>query len=142
MPAIESLMLANHAEAINGLLYISGGGWSELWRGDLLPDKPPPNSHFGIAMSVLVPWTETNRQHPFTIHIEGEDGQELARVDGGVEMGRPPGMPPGTDQRGVLAVAVDVQFPGPGGYQIRAVMGDEERRVSFRVHDAPRPTGP
>ena len=30
MPQIEYVTLAHHAEAINGLLYLQGAGWSEM----------------------------------------------------------------------------------------------------------------
>ena len=44
--------VANHAEVQNNLLYISGGGWTELG-----PEPTP----FAIAATIDVPWEETNR---------------------------------------------------------------------------------
>ncbi|SRR6266545_6351832 len=141
MADIEYLLLANHAEAVNGLLYVLGAGWTDQWRGVIPEDTPPPVTHFGIAASVLVPWTETNRPHHLSIRIEGEDGApELGRLEADLEVGRPPGSRPGTDQRAVMAVNVNLQFPRAGGYRIVAELGDKVRTTSFRVNDAPLPT--
>ncbi len=138
MPAIEFLALANHAEALNGLLYLSGGCWTDLWRG-IPQGVPVPANHFGVAVAVLIAWEDTNRRHHLTIRIESEDGKEVGKVEGDLEMGRPPGIPPGSDQRAVLALNADMQFPSAGGYRIVAQLGEETRSVSFRVHDEPRP---
>ena len=72
MATIEMLTLANHAEAINGLLYLSGAGWNRITR--TYPENGEPNPHhFGIGVSVLVPWTEANRKHRLALWIEGVD---------------------------------------------------------------------
>jgi len=137
MAEIESLMLANHAEAVNGLLYVSGGGWTDLNRG-IMPGGGAPATHFGIALSALVPWTQTDQDHPFSIRVEGEDGPDLevARVEGTLRAGRPTDLPPGSEQRTVLAINADVVFPQPGGYRIIAEMEGTTRTVSFRVRDS------
>ncbi len=135
MASIEFLMLANHAEAVNGLLYISGGGWTELYRGQLGPNGEPPINHFGIATSVSVPWEETNRRHRLVITIKRDDETELARVEADIELGRPPGLPEGAEQRATLGIGADIAFPELGGHRIVAQVGDNERSVDFRVRD-------
>lgn len=141
MPTIEFLLLANHAEAVNGLLYLSGACWTDQWRGDIPPGSPPPQTPMAIGASILVPWTETNRSHRFTITIESEDGRQVAQVGGDLEVGRPPGIPSGSDQRAVLAVNASLQFPRPGGYRLVGNVGEDTRTVSFRVNDRPNPQG-
>ncbi|MFN2490354.1 MAG: hypothetical protein ABR529_11575 [Actinomycetota bacterium] len=138
MASIEYLVVANHAEVHNGHLFISGAGWTDLIRG-LRPDGPPSITHMGIALSIIVPFTETGRRHHFTIRIEREDGPEITRVEGDLEMGRPVGLPAGADQRAVLAVNADITFPEPGGYRVVAFLGDGDhpKTSSFRVHDQP-----
>lgn len=138
---IETLVLANHAEAVNGLLYIAGGCWTIHWRQTPSEGQPPPISHFGIALAVLIPWTQTNRRHHLTLRIEPEDGGEpLVSVDGDLEVGRPPGVSPGSDQRAVLAVNADVQFPKAGGYRVLAELSSgHTRSVSFQVRDVGSP---
>jgi hypothetical protein len=138
MPQIEGLFLANHAEAHDGLLYLMGAGWSDV-RQVVLPEQPPPPFHFGLGLTVLVGWTETNRRHHVTITLEAEDGgMPLMRLEAELEVGRPPGAYEGSDQRSVMALAGEVVFPRPGGYRLMAQVANESRAVSFRVHhDAP-----
>lgn len=135
MASIEFLILANHAEAQNGLLYISGAGWTELYRGQLGANGEPPINHFGIATSVSVPWEETNRIHRLIIRIERDDETELGRVEADFELGRPPGLPEGAEQRAALGIGADIAFPELGGHRVVARVGDHERSVSFRVRD-------
>jgi Family of unknown function (DUF6941) len=141
VPEIESLILANHAEAHNGLLYVMGGGWTNV-NQVVMPGSPPPPFHFGVALTVLVPWTETNKRHRAVVYMEPEDGGDpLLRIEAEFETGRPPGAVEGADQRVVLALSGEVVFPGPGGYRAVAELGPKATRfVSFRVkHQAGPP---
>ncbi|HUQ39035.1 MAG TPA: hypothetical protein VM030_02690 [Acidimicrobiales bacterium] len=137
MPSIENLLLANHAEAQNGLLYLVGAGWTDVHRPVLEGGMPP--THLGIGLSVLVGWTETNRIHRVLVYIEPEDGGEpLLRAEADIEVGRPPGALEGADQRASMAISGEVVFPAAGGYSLVCEVGESEtRRVSFRVHDQP-----
>ncbi|HWE89934.1 MAG TPA: hypothetical protein VG317_10780, partial [Pseudonocardiaceae bacterium] len=101
MPEIEFVAVANHAEAINNLLYLQGAGWTEIQQ-PISPDGVPGIVHFGIAVSLLIGWTETNRRFPLTLTVNREDGQELIGLGAQVEAGRPPGTPEGADIRNVL----------------------------------------
>src|SRR5262249_34220415 len=136
MPQIELLTVANHAEAINGLLYLSGAGWTDL-RRPVLPQGNVPVNHVGIGVAILVAWTETNRRHRRVLGLENADGQVVVNVEGDIEMGRPVGVPPGSDLRGVMGINVEVQFPGAGIYRIVASVAEHSRSVTFRVHDVP-----
>lgn len=137
MPQIEYVTLAHHAEAIDGLLYLQGAGWSEL-------EQPVDTNgnlgmlHLGIGVSLLIGWNETNRSFPLTVSVEHEDGEQMFAVEGAVEAGRPAGATPGADMRSVLAVSGEVQFGRPGRYVVKATVGDDSggsaRSVSFRVH--------
>lgn len=143
MPEIELLTVANHAEAINGLLYLSGAGWTDL-RRSVQPGAPPPITHIGIGIAILVAWNETNQRHRVGVRIENADGQVLLAMQGDIEMGRPPGVAPGSDLRGVMAISGEVQFPAEGVYRIVADVGGNMRSVTFRVHNlsamaAPQP---
>lgn len=135
MAEIEILTLANHAEAINGLLYLSGAGWNRHARryGE---GSPPPVHHFGIGVSVLVPWIEANRKLRLALWIEHEDGGDpLFRAEGELEVGRPPGVPEGSDLRTVLAVDAIVQYPTAGGYRLVAEVDGQRRSCGFIVVD-------
>ena len=129
------LTLANHAEVQNGLLYLSGAGWDTVTRSYQEGKKPRPQ-HFSIALSVLVPWMETNQPHRVVIRVEDEDGlNKLMEATANIEVGRPPGKVPGSDSRSPLVVSGIVHFPKSGGYRVRATLGDEQRDYSFRVID-------
>ncbi len=138
---IEFLILANHVEAVNGLLYISGGGWTEHHR-IIQPRAPVPTTHLGIGISVLIPWAETNRPHLLAIRLENEDATvALVEAEAQVTVGRPPTIQPGFKQHAVLAIAVDTAFPTPGGYRVVARLDDDRDVKSwpFRVHDIQAP---
>jgi hypothetical protein len=133
MPRIEYVTVANHAEAINGLLYLQGAGWSEI-RIAAQPNGQPGPAHFGIGVSILVGWNETNQRFPFEVQVVHEDGGEpLLQAQGQIEQGRPPGLTHGSDLRSTLAINVETIFPQPGGYEVRAAVGSDIRSVSFRV---------
>ena len=133
MPQIEFVLNADHAEAINGKLYLHGAGWTDVVQ-QVGPGGQPGIVHMGIAVSILIGWNETNRRFPLIVTVQHEDGDELTRVDAQVEAGRPPGVPAGSDFRSVLAIGAEIQFPKTGGYRLRAELDGEERTVRFRVH--------
>ncbi len=137
---IEILILANPVEAVNGLLYVSGGGWTDHWRP--APGQGPPVvSHLGVGVTILVPWTAATTSHPLAVAIETEDGRPVGQMATQVTLTRPPGMPPGTEQRAVLALALNLVFPAAGAYRVVARLDEiVTRTVSFRVHDMPVPT--
>lgn len=92
-----TLMLADFAEAINGKLYIMGGGWSII--------GPNPGSS-AIAIKIEVPWTETNKKHRLKLELLDSDSRPVPvptpagpaplMIGADFEVGRPPGLPPGT----------------------------------------------
>lgn len=133
---IDVLILANHAEAINGLLYLSGGGWTDTHRqirGGIVP-----TNHFGIGISVRVPWHETNQPHKFVLEVQNEDATvTIMRADGDINIGRPSQLAPGDIQHAVLAINVDTVFPAPGGYRVIATINGDKSVATwpFRVHD-------
>ena len=135
--SIDFLLVANHVEVVNGLLYVSGGGWTEHRRP--VTPQGPSLSHIGIGVSVLVPWTATNQQHTLTIVIEDEDATPLLKIDGQINVGRPPTLPVGAEQSVLLGFPLNIQFPHAGTYRAVAMIdeGGEARRWTFRVHDVP-----
>jgi hypothetical protein len=136
--SIESLTLANHVESVNGLLYISGGGWTSHNRV-VTKGGQPPLSHLGLAIVIAIPWNETNRVHSITIEIRDEDANAvLVGVNAQINVGRPPTLKPGTSQYPTIGLPIDLIFPHAGGYEVIArVDGTEgdERRWAFQVQD-------
>lgn len=130
-PEVEFLILADRVEAINGKLYMMGGGWDQLNVVDF--DQPVP---IGFAIGILVPWGETNVQHPIQIWVEHEDGtQILPSVQAEINVGRPPTAIPGQPFRTLLAVNGSWKLSGPGTYRIMATVDSgEPRKTIFHAH--------
>jgi hypothetical protein len=109
---LDFLLVADRAEAVNGKLYLLGGGWDRI----TLPQFPGP-ANFDVALGVLVGYTETNERHVFTISLEDDDNQAvLGPIDGQIELGRPPGLKPAQPQRFLVAVRGPFPLPAPGCY--------------------------
>ncbi len=137
MASVEFLFLANYAEVRDGLLFTVGAGWSQFYR-PAGPDGEVPVSRFGLGASVLVPWDETNQPHPLTLWIAHEESDSvLSQLDINVNLGRPPNIPAGSDQREVFGLSVEVGFPEPGGYRLFASVDEHVRSVGFYIHDYP-----
>jgi len=131
---VEWLILADGAEVSGGKLHLLGGGWDVL----TVNSGFPVDQHAAIAAALKVPWNETNRPHGVEISIEDEDGKELLKVAGQVEVGRPPGIVPGQDQRAQIAIDFMMKLERPGTYVVVArINGEEGRRVPFRVMPGP-----
>ncbi|HEX6796398.1 MAG TPA: hypothetical protein VF116_01650 [Ktedonobacterales bacterium] len=137
--SIDFVMLANHVEAGNGLLYISGGGWTDHHR--VIQNGRVPPSHFGIAVSICIPWTATNVPHSMVIRIEDDDASTtVVRSEAQLSVGRPAALPLGAEQHAFVAINVDTVFPKAGGYRVVAALDEDAdtRTWAFRVHDVQR----
>lgn len=135
--ALDWLILSDGAQVVGGKLYLLGGGWDVLTVNSGFPVQ----QHLAIAAAFRVPWTQTNQKHSVEIRLLNDDSQEvLATIAGEFEVGRPPGIPPGSAQRSQLAAQLVVAFAQPGPYAIRCAIGGEEQvtsHVSFRVVAGP-----
>lgn len=135
---LDFLLLANHAETVNGLLYLCGAGWTDHHRA-VVRGAPSPISHLGIAVSVTVPWMQTNIQHTVTVNVEDQDGKMIAKVVGQINVGRPPQLPPGSAQPVMIGLPLDITFPHEGTYRLIAELDGvgQAKTWAFRVHDIP-----
>jgi hypothetical protein len=141
-------ILCNHAEAVNNLLYIAGGGIEIVF---VQPGASPPYvCNLGIGIMVTVPWNETNKQHMVEVELISEDGQPVQVPVGpdaaqplharlAFNIGRPPGITVGDDQHVSLAANLPgLPMPSLGKYEfIIKVDGDGARRLPCRVMPAP-----
>jgi hypothetical protein len=141
MPEVETLMLANHAEVVNGLLYVHGGGWSHHWRGGVAPGQPHPPSQMAIAATFLLDPSEAAPNQPFAIRIRDEAGVEILRADGSFEVEAAEQASRSERRRLAFAANVGVAFPHEGRYTVSAeAMGHPALTVELWVHDG-GPTG-
>ncbi len=133
-----TLILCDFAEAINGKLYVMGGGWNVLQ----IPGQPV-NMALGIIVSV--PWDQTNIRHELRAELQNHDGAAVeingqpVVVGGGFELGRPAGVKPGTDLNIPLAFSLNNLALPEGGYVwVLLLDGDKVGRCPFTVQ---LPTG-
>jgi len=135
---VEWLILADAAQVVANKLFLLGGGWEVLTVNSGFPVQ----RHCAVAASFRVPWNETNQPHDLEIEIDDEDGHELFKVAGQVEVGRPAGIPIGQPQRAQMAADIALTFDHAGTYVvIGRVNGQESRRVQFSVMAGPGLTG-
>jgi hypothetical protein len=132
------MLLCDYAEEVNGKLYIMGGGWS---RAVISPNAP---LNMALAIKLSVPWIESNRRHAVMVRLLkenfepatfGENEQEI-RLSYNVEVGRPPGVRPGS----YLDAPLAARFQGlalPAGLYLWefAVNGRMLKRIPFEVVD-------
>ncbi|MDO8531585.1 MAG: hypothetical protein Q7T26_05375 [Dehalococcoidia bacterium] len=127
--SIEWLVLADAAQIVSNKLFLLGGGW-DRYTVSQFPAQMP----FAVAVSLRVPWNETNQQHSFELEVATQDGQSLVKMGGAFEVGRPPGIPLGSDQRLQLAMNGSLKLEKAGLYVIIGrVEGQEAARTAFTV---------
>ncbi len=135
----EWLILADAAQVVGNKLYILGGGWDRL----TVNSPFPADQRCALALSLRVAWNETNQKHNFEIEITSEDvnteqPRSLMKAGGQFEMGRPPGISPGQEQRFQVALDMVLKIDGPGTKSIIVrVGGVEMRRLNFTVAAGP-----
>ena len=137
-PSVDFLILADHAEAINGKVYLMGGGWDIRQ----IRDFSQPVSIY-VAMAVLVPWSATNQRHHFRLRIEDADGHQLVEIKGEFMAGRPPQLAAGTSQRHPLVFNIGVPLSKPGVYAVVAeINGCYDKRTTFTAVLASQTSNP
>jgi len=133
---LNYLLVADGAQVVDGKLYVLGGGWDRL-RVPQLPG--PPAAPFSVAVGISVPYNLTNQRLQFSIEVADADGVEVCTVaKGEFEVGRPPGIRPGTSQGFQLAVPASPTFRDAGRYVIRcSVEGKELGHAGIEVSTLP-----
>ena len=135
-----TMLLADAAQAVDGKLYVLGGGWS------FIGPQPTP---MAIAMLIEVPWDQSNQRHQVELVLQDEDGQPVViddkpvTIHGEFEVGRPPGLPPGTALGVPLAINIGpLPLQAGAGYVWCCSIdgqGKDDWRVAFRTRPAHRP---
>lgn len=137
-----TLLLCDSVQAVGGKLYILGGGWSIA--------GPAPIT-MGLAVKIEVPWNQANQRHKLKIELVDDDGQPVALpapegkkpivIEADFEVGRPPGLTPGTPLDSVLAINMQsLPIPPARRYEWRMSIDghpDEAWRVSFTTRSQP-----
>lgn len=135
-----TMLLADSAQAVSGKLYILGGGWS------VTGPAPTPSA---IAIKFEVPWEAANRRHSVRIELLDSDGQPVLvpgpdslqpmLIETELEVGRPPGMAPGTPLDSPLAINIGPLPLRPGRYEWRCTVAEANvvQSCAFTFREAP-----
>ena len=134
-PEIDFLILADRAEAINGKLYMMGGGFDVL-----APSGPGEPAQFSATIGIVVPWLATNMDHHCALRAEDADGTQLLELRLDFRVGRPPAMDQGGVQRVLFALPVSLRFAASGTHAMVATLGSAEKRARFQVRLDPPAT--
>lgn len=130
------MLLCDHAEVADGKLFVNGGGWDQISAN---------GGPTGIAVLVQVPWVNTNEQKKITVSLMDHDGRSVTgaspagetpiKFEITFEVGRPPGVPHGSD----VGVPFALNFPplaltpAQSYYWLVEIDGEEVGRASFRT---------
>jgi Family of unknown function (DUF6941) len=123
----EFLVLAEAAEVANGKIFIHGG-CVERHQAPGFPTMLTAD----IATSVLVGWSETNRQHVLELKIVNEDEQPIAEIKADFTPGRPSGAKLGQELRHLFALKGPFPIQVPGQYKVEALLDGELQEPPFR----------
>lgn len=126
-----TMMLCDYAQVADGKLIVVGGGWSVTG-----PDPTP----LGIALLIQVPWDQANQRHTLRLELLDADGNPVLVDEDDeaepivffddltFEVGRPPGIKPGTPLDFPLAVnAGPLPIPPGGRFEWRLTIDGETR---------------
>jgi hypothetical protein len=136
-----TMLLCDAAQAVNGKLYILGGGWNIT--------GPQPGAS-AIALQIDVPWDEANKRHDLKLVLVTDDGKPVmvptptgerpVELGAQFEVGRPAGHRAGAP----ISVAVAINI-GPlplqpdGRFEWRCSINDDTHE-SWRLVFSTRPT--
>jgi hypothetical protein len=121
-------------EAATGKVHMLGAGWSVIGR--------PVGPH-AVVVLMKIPWDRANVQLPLRLELHGADGGPIlfptpdgplpVSGQGTVEVGRPPGIAPGSMLDASFVLNVGALPLGAGRYEWRLRLADLEVPAPFTV---------
>jgi len=131
-PHIGSFIQADFAEAINGKLYLMGGGFETVWAPQF-----PADIRFFFGAILFVPWKDTNRRLPVEGTVISSDGEDLGwTLSGELEAGRAPGQRGGRSSL-VIAGPVGFRVEEPLKFAVKLRFASDERSIPLSVQPLP-----
>ena len=131
-----TLFLADAAQVSpDGKLHALGVGWTQT--------SSPVSAPCAVAFILHVPWDETNRKIRWTLDLFDADGKPIIvptgpdqfrpiHVENEIEVGRPPGVKPGSPINAPFAVNVTPLQLAPDATFVWVLkIGEKEWRLSF-----------
>jgi hypothetical protein len=138
-PLEATILLADAAVADpTGKIHMLGAGWSVTTS---------PTAPSAVAVFLRIPWDRTNKKIPFTLELVDADGHQVSldndhrgiRIEQIIEVGRPPGIEPGTPIDASFQVSLGPLPLEPCRYQWRLTAAEGEWSISFTVRSAQTP---
>jgi hypothetical protein len=127
-------ILADHAQALGGKLYVMGGGWTITGPGPLT---------LALAGILELDWDEANEPRHLHIELHTEDGAPVlvptptgerpVQIDANVEVGRPPGTRRGSAFNAPIAINMGPLPIPPGGRYVWRFTIDGQTRDEWRL---------
>ena len=131
-----TLFLADAAQVSpDGKLHALGAGWNVT--------SSPLTAPSAVAFILHVPWDETNRKFRWTLDLIDADGKPVIlptgpdsfttmHVENEIEVGRPPGVKPGSPINAPFAVAITpIPLPADQTFVWVLKVRDQEWRAPF-----------
>jgi hypothetical protein len=111
----------------SGKVHMLGAGWSIT---------SSPTALSAVVVLIKVPWDRANQKLDTSLALEDADGQPAPGAPsaaGTIEVGRPPGLDPGTPIDASFSVTVPSLPLPPGRYTWRFKIAGQEFTTSFQV---------
>lgn len=133
-PSIDFALLADAIQVAGDRIHVLGGGWDTLW----VHSFPATVHSLAVGMKIRVPWNKANERFVVEVDLEDEDGFSLfadEKARHPFELGRPSGLPHGTDLSVVWTQPFHhLELPKPGNYSfVIRIDGDVAERIRFRA---------
>ncbi len=133
-PISVVMLLCDAAQAdLFGKLHMLGAGWSQT---------SSPTAPSAVAVFLKIPWDRTNQPLPTELVLVDADGASVLLPEHGneplgqkqvIEVGRPPGLEPGSSIDAAFQLSVGPLPLAPGRYQWRLTITDQVETVGFQV---------
>jgi hypothetical protein len=138
--------LADTAEVVNNKIYSLGMGWNTIYSRGF----PVVHRRLAVALTVHVPFTDTNSNHKLEVRLVTEDGEDhpigmrqdadgnasvVTSIGGEFTLGRPPALVDGDEQIACFAFVIEaMRFEAAGKFEwVVAIDGEEATRLPMRV---------
>jgi hypothetical protein len=133
-PLEVHLILCDAAQAESGKVHMLGAGWSITGS---------PTAPHAVAVLVKVPWDRTNQPMSLKVQLHEADGGPVSvptaeeplhvMAQALIEVGRPPGLAPGSMLDASFAFNIPSLPLAPGRYEWRLTLAEHEQVASFTV---------
>jgi hypothetical protein len=132
----RAFFTADHAEAVNGKLYVNGGFWSR-WRSTSYPQVFPA---LAVVAVLDVPFAQYHRNHQIVIRlVDADEKEQSLRAEGIIRVGADPSMDYGESSLVPFAANfTNVLIPSSGTYSfVLSVDGAELDRFQVKALQLP-----